>query len=141
MQDLVNSVAKEFKLDPKVVKLVKKSQQAGFAHADLLSKKENLDKSFFDSRIFEGMMLYLEEEKNIENPTDESLVWKEEFERDAYRYVIKFNMPVQEMTDPTVDYGLSVVVDGRDSIQKLKEAICKELTLSEDKIILRRGGK
>ena len=137
LRSLVEGVSRKFNIPLEEIKLVKKTQVSGFPHAELVNIPETLDQKFNDLRVYEGSLLYVERSAD----PNATLVWKEEFDRDAYNYRIKFNIPKHEMTEPTTDYPHHVMIDARKTLADLKKEICKVLKLDEGEIILRKGGR
>jgi len=137
LRALVEQVARKFNLPLEEVRLVKKTQVSGFPHADLINYSETIDQKFSDLKVYEGSLIYVERSADQNAP----LIWKEEFDRDAYNYKIKFNTPKLEMTEPTTEYPHHVMIDARKTLADLKREICKVLKIDENEILLRKGGR
>ena len=137
LKDLIEAISKKFNIPFEQIRLVKKSQIGGFPTADILNGPETMDKKYTELRIFEGSTLFVE---RAETP-DAPLIWKEEFDRDAYNFKIKFNSPYTEAAEPTTDYSHFVMIDSRKTLRELKFEVCKILELSDSDIIMRKGGK
>ena len=136
--ELVLALGKQYKLAPETVRICKKQYLKGQASAEILTKEDNMGKTFVELKLFENMILYVEE---IESP-DSPCRWTTEFEKDAHRCKIRFNNPYKPVE---IDYGVEfdgiVVVDTREPLQKLKEEIGKALNISLDEFIMKKGGK
>ena len=137
LKDLIQGVASKFNIPVDQVRLIKKTSKGGFPVAELLNVPENMNEKYIDLRIYEGNILFVEK---VENDT-EPLLWKEEFDRDAYNYKIKFNTPKFENFEIMIDYNHHIMIDSRKSLKELKTEICKTLNADEKEILIRKGGK
>ena len=130
--------AKLFGLEPERLRICKKQYWKGQPSAEILSKEGNTGKTFLELKLFENMILYVEEIESQES----ACKWATEFEKDAYRRKIRFNNPRKEIS---IDYGVefdgSVVVDSRGTLQQLKEEIGKALDINVNEFIMKKGGK
>eukprot|EP01016_Furgasonia_blochmanni_P000858 TRINITY_DN10277_c0_g1_i3.p1 TRINITY_DN10277_c0_g1~~TRINITY_DN10277_c0_g1_i3.p1 ORF type:complete len:605 (+),score=136.12 TRINITY_DN10277_c0_g1_i3:113-1816(+) len=121
------------------LRVYKRVQSYNYMNADELSSPENYEKSLSQVRVFENQILYVESVDSAELPSK----WLGEFDKETNRLMIKFNTPAgsEPATTSELEYNNTVVLDMRDSVRTLKEAVATYLKLDMDKFIIKRGGK
>eukprot|EP00742_Colponemidia_sp_Colp-10_P003548 GILJ01003779.1.p1 GENE.GILJ01003779.1~~GILJ01003779.1.p1 ORF type:complete len:1161 (+),score=247.88 GILJ01003779.1:139-3621(+) len=108
-------------------------------------------KRLADYRLFEGMLLYMEE---VDDPEADSLL-EAEFAREHTLITIKFNDPADEKENEkekddkddliytgstSTVYGHSLQLEKTKTVMDLKTLIAQEIGLSIDQFLLKRGG-
>jgi hypothetical protein len=100
-----------------------------------ISRAEDYSKTILMLRIYEGMALYVEDKDQ-----SESSAWKLEFERELFRYQIKFNHLDAAKSD-FVEFPNAAILDSRETVKQLKERIGEMIGLSPDQFIMKRGSR
>ena len=112
-------------------RVLRRSLNSGYY--EKISRSEDYEKSMLMLRIYEGMALYVEDKTQASN-------WKYEFERELFRYQIKFNH-IEAAKNDFVDFPNTVVVDSRETVKQLKERIGDLIGLSPDQFVMKRGSR
>ena len=136
--DLIAVVANELKMPLGELRLIKKVIVHGIQTAEVLSTPDKLEKTLMQGKIFENMLLYTEQFSDEKDP----IKWGLEFEKESYRYKIKFNNPYQEAADSSsIEYPHTITVDCRKTLGDLKKKMCEILKIDENQILMKRAGK
>ena len=138
LEDFMKKLEDETKIPFEKQKILKKTFSGVNTHFETISNKSSMQQTLTFAKIYEGSVLFLEE---LDNSSKSK--WQELISKEASRYKIRFNHP-DEVSNfyGQVDYNKHyVVVDCNSKIQVLKEQISKQLSIPEDELVMRRGGK
>lgn len=114
-------------------RVLKRSLNSGYY--EKISRAEDYSKTILMLRIYEGTALYVEDKDQFE-----SSAWKLEFERELFRYQIKFNHLDAAKSD-FVEFPNAAILDSRETVKQLKERIGEMIGLSPDQFIMKRGSR
>jgi ubiquitin carboxyl-terminal hydrolase 47 len=136
IKQMMQRFRERFNIPIEKQKILKKSYMGAGQYIDIISKKSNWDQSLAFAKVFEGSIIYLEQQENTELKSK----WQEEIEKDSNRYNIKFNNPEDTPNDwGHYEYRHSVSIPNNKTLQDLKEAIASKLGLSIDEFIIKRS--
>jgi len=114
-------------------RVLRRSLNSGYY--EKISRPDDYSKTILMLRIYEGMALYVEDKDQSEVSN-----WKSEFERELFRYNIKFNNLDAAKSD-FVEFPNSAIVDSRETVRQLKERIGQLVGVCPDQFIMKRGSR
>ena len=91
LKDLMDKIANDHGIPSDNQKILKKNNINPSAGPEVLTNPYNLDRKIAYIRVYEGSVLYVE---HVEAEDAESK-WALEFEKEASRYLLKFNSPAE----------------------------------------------
>ena len=159
MENLMAKISEEYKIPVDKLSIFKRRAIATGKNVEELSTKRNMGRKLKIIRINDGLTLFIENNSFDHPDIDKysflskeiaSNKWETEFELDRNRFVIKFNIPSDEIEDedksensdkidPNIDYCKCVIMDKRMSVLDLKVEISKVLDIGLDQLIFKRG--
>eukprot|EP00828_Plagiopyla_frontata_P045231 TRINITY_DN7679_c0_g2_i2.p1 TRINITY_DN7679_c0_g2~~TRINITY_DN7679_c0_g2_i2.p1 ORF type:complete len:535 (-),score=108.87 TRINITY_DN7679_c0_g2_i2:64-1668(-) len=137
--ELVLKICEEFAVEYEKVILIKKMTSSSEIIPKILTgDPDELSLTLGESLISQGMLLYIE----IKDTDQYDLKWIKEFEKEAYYFTIKFNNPlIQEETQMQQEMQQYIKIDSRVTLRDLRLAICKQIGVNHEEILMKRGGK
>jgi len=87
----MNKIADDHGIPTENQKILKKNNINPSAGPEILTVPYNLDRKIAYIRIYEGSILFVENVESAESPSK----WASEFEKEASRYLLKFNNPAE----------------------------------------------
>ena len=138
--EFVMTVSSQLGIPLERLQLCRKAFSHGISQPDILTLQENFSKSFTELRLFESTLIFAEEiDENVKGIKSK---WTEEFEKDTYRCKIRFNNPAKDVKNEVgIEYDQYVFIDSRQTLQELKNLICKTLNLDPSEVLIKKGGK
>ena len=95
-----------------------------------------LEKSLESLRLFEGNTFYAE---RVDPERLSYYFWREEFEQQNNRYVVRFNNPLTNPLDEPESYTNSIYLNKSDTVRLMKERIGEIVGLPIDQFIIKKG--
>lgn len=113
--------------------ILRRTYMTANAQPEVLTNGMNSRRALAELRIGESSVLYLEP------AGDGQYSWAKEFDLESHRITIKFNSPSDPAAHSQYDLSRKLVLDSRSTLRTLKDLIAKDLSISPDTFLIRRG--
>lgn len=118
--------------------ILKKSIMSSYSSPEIISQKNNHEQLLTYARIFDGVLLFVEEANDILAKSK----WQIEFEKEANKLTIKFNNPNQiSKFISQIEFKENVTIHSQKTIGELKALISGHLNMPDSEFIMKRGSQ
>jgi ubiquitin carboxyl-terminal hydrolase 47 len=157
MEQLIEKLSNISEIPVENLRVFKRRAIGQGKNVEELSLPKNMNRKLKIIRINDGLNLFIEngsyDHPDVDkyNFLSKEMVknkWETEFELDRNRFVIQFNIPVEDAQtddqvkdkpDTKIDYCLKVIMDKRMTVLDLKAEISKQLGIGLDELIFKRN--